>query len=271
MWGAMPMATITPGSTKTFLNQWSTRQMRRWARQRAPEDGAGDGATSVAGGCSVMVGRGGPRSVSRRGRRVGADVTGRRYPVQAMTSGRGTNGVDRTGADAATVVAAFDFDGTLSTRDNFVPFLREFAGGSTFAREMTSAAVQVLGGGRDRWTRDELKAAALAHIMTGRRADDFEATARRFAREILRDHLRAEAVDQARWHREHGHRLVIVSASLAAYLRPVADELGFDAVLATELEVGDDGRLTGAHRRPQRARPGEGAPARRVPRRVGLR
>jgi phosphatidylglycerophosphatase C len=126
-----------------------------------------------------------------------------------------------------------------------VPFLREFAGGSTFVREMTSAVVQVLGGGRDRWTRDELKAAALAHIMTGRRADDFEATARRFAREILRDHLRTEAVDQAHWHREHGHRLVIVSASLAAYLRPVADELGFDAVLATELEVGDDGRLTG--------------------------
>jgi HAD superfamily phosphoserine phosphatase-like hydrolase len=38
---------------------------------------------------------------------------------------------------------------------------------------------------------------------------------------------------------------VIVSASLAAYLRPVADELGFDAVLATELEAGADGRLTG--------------------------
>jgi phosphatidylglycerophosphatase C len=162
-----------------------------------------------------------------------------------MTGGGGTDGVEQTGAGAASAVAAFDFDGTLSTRDNFVPFLREFAGGSTFVRELTSAAVQVLSSKRDRWTRDELKGAALAHIMTGRRADDFEATARRFSREILRDHLRPEAVDQARWHREHGHRLVIVSASLAAYLRPVADELGFDAVLATELEVGDDGRLTG--------------------------
>jgi HAD superfamily phosphoserine phosphatase-like hydrolase len=38
---------------------------------------------------------------------------------------------------------------------------------------------------------------------------------------------------------------VIVSASLANYLRPVADSLRFDAVLATELEVADDGRLTG--------------------------
>ena len=31
-------------------------------------------------------------------------------------------------ADAPRVVAAFDFDGTLSTRDNFVPFLTELVG-----------------------------------------------------------------------------------------------------------------------------------------------
>ena len=34
-------ATTTPGRTKTFLNQWSTRQIWRWARSRSPRDGAG--------------------------------------------------------------------------------------------------------------------------------------------------------------------------------------------------------------------------------------
>ena len=38
---------------------------------------------------------------------------------------------------------------------------------------------------------------------------------------------------------------MIVSASLGVYLRPIAERLRFDAVLATELEVGADGRLTG--------------------------
>jgi HAD superfamily phosphoserine phosphatase-like hydrolase len=38
---------------------------------------------------------------------------------------------------------------------------------------------------------------------------------------------------------------VIISASLGAYLRPIAEHLQFDDVLATELEVSDDGRLTG--------------------------
>ncbi len=47
------------------------------------------------------------------------------------------------------------------------------------------------------------------------------------------------------WHRGQGHELVLVSASLAAYLEPLGARLGLDAVLATGLDVGDDGRLTG--------------------------
>jgi phosphatidylglycerophosphatase C len=48
-----------------------------------------------------------------------------------------------------------------------------------------------------------------------------------------------------RWHQEAGHAVVLVSASFGCYLRPLGDRLGVDAALATELEVGDDGRLTG--------------------------
>jgi len=47
------------------------------------------------------------------------------------------------------------------------------------------------------------------------------------------------------WHRREGHRLVIVSAALAVYLEPLGDLLRFDKVLATGLEVGPDGLLTG--------------------------
>jgi HAD superfamily phosphoserine phosphatase-like hydrolase len=49
------------------------------------------------------------------------------------------------------------------------------------------------------------------------------------------------------WHRAQGHRIVIVSASLEYYVGPVGDELGVDAVVATRLEVGADGRLTGRY------------------------
>ena len=51
--------------------------------------------------------------------------------------------------------------------------------------------------------------------------------------------------DRLEWHRARGHRLALVSASLEVYLAPVAEQLAFDGVLATSLEVDDAGRLTG--------------------------
>jgi HAD superfamily hydrolase (TIGR01490 family) len=147
-----------------------------------------------------------------------------------------TRGVD--------VVAAFDFDGTLSTRDNFVPFLCRFAGLGATGRAFASGAVQVGRRGRSHWSRDAVKAALLHELCAGRAVDDLEATARDFAADVLAKHLRREAVELADWHRTQGHRLVIVSASLGVYLRPIAEQLRFDAVLATELEA-DDGSLTG--------------------------
>lgn len=149
---------------------------------------------------------------------------------------------DPAGTD---VVVAFDFDGTLSHRDNFVPFLLRFAGTPAAARGFARAGLHVARRGRTSWSRNELKAAVLHELVAGRDAADLDDTARAFADEIIRDHLDAGALARVDWHRDQGHRLVIVSASLGAYLRPVAEHLQFDGVLATELEVGDDGRLTG--------------------------
>jgi phosphatidylglycerophosphatase C len=142
-------------------------------------------------------------------------------------------------------VAAFDFDGTLSSRDNFVPFLREVAGTAALASAFTAGGLAVLRSGRSQWSRNHLKAEVLQRLFAGRDATDLDQAGRAFAADILARHLRAEAIERADWHRTQGHRLVIVSASLGVYLRPIAEQLRFDAVLATELEVDGDGRLTG--------------------------
>jgi phosphatidylglycerophosphatase C len=142
-------------------------------------------------------------------------------------------------------VAAFDFDGTLSTRDNFVPFLRRVAGSTAAARAFATGVSRLARADRAHRSRNDMKAEVLEQLFAGRDADDVEDAARAFASEVLADHLRVEAIQRADWHRTQGHRLVIVSASLGVYLRPIAEHLRFDAVLATELEVDGDGRLTG--------------------------
>jgi phosphatidylglycerophosphatase C len=143
------------------------------------------------------------------------------------------------------VVAAFDFDGTLSTRDNFMPFLKLVAGSRAISGALTAGTMNCGVRGRKAWKRDEIKAEVVRRLFTGRNAVAMDVLARGFADDVVRSYLRSETVEQADWHRTQGHELVIVSASLGMYLRPIAERLRFDAVLSTELEVGADGLLTG--------------------------
>ena len=142
-------------------------------------------------------------------------------------------------------VAAFDFDGTLSSRDNFAPFLRRVAGSAAVGRAMAVNTARVARQPRSARSRDALKALVLRDLFAGYEAAALDEIGRGFAFEIVQRHLRSDMVQRADWHRTQGHELVIVSASLGVYLRPIAEQLRFDEVLCTELAVGPDGTLTG--------------------------
>ncbi|MGH9111840.1 MAG: HAD-IB family hydrolase [Acidimicrobiales bacterium] len=136
-------------------------------------------------------------------------------------------------------VAAFDFDGTLSRRDTLVPFLRQACGTGRLAGALARAIAR-----RRARDRDALKVALVSELFRGWPAERLEALGRAYVPALL-EGLRPELLDRTRWHRREGHATVIVSASLGAYLRPLADQLELDAALAVELVAGGDGRLTG--------------------------
>ncbi len=160
---------------------------------------------------------------------------------EGQTGDRATPGA----SPSVTVVAAFDFDGTLSTRDNLVPFLRQLAGTPRVAAAIVRTAPRLLVAALSDRRRDVAKAALLRRLLAGRDPEALGRCAETFAGDVVERHLRPEALERVEWHRRQGHALVIVSASLADYLRPIGERLGFDAVLATELERGANGRLTG--------------------------
>jgi phosphatidylglycerophosphatase C len=144
-----------------------------------------------------------------------------------------------------TVVAAFDVDGTVTTHDCVVPFLRRVAGTVPMAVKL-ALSVHRLVPAVVRWDRDELKAVATRAVLTGRPIADVDELGESFAEHIADYWLRTATVERIREHREQGHHVVFVSASYGAYLRPLARRLGVDGVVATELEVDGDGRCTGA-------------------------
>jgi len=143
------------------------------------------------------------------------------------------------------VVAAFDFDGTLSTRDNLVPFLCRVAGTGAVVQALAASGARLATPGGQPWSRNTLKAEVVRRLLAGYDAERLAVIGRAFAFDVLRRHLRTDTVERVDWHRTQGHRLVVVTASFGVYVRPVAEHLRVDAVLATELEVGRDGKLTG--------------------------
>ncbi len=139
-------------------------------------------------------------------------------------------------------VAAFDLDGTLTQRDCVTPFLLSY-GRLRLARALLRAplvTVSALASG----DRDRLKAVA-TRALAGLDARAVDRDGEAFAARIIREWLRGDTVARLDAHRERGDRVVIVSASYAPYVEPLARLLGAEAALCTRLEAAPDGRLTG--------------------------
>lgn len=151
------------------------------------------------------------------------------------------------GASGKRQIAAFDFDGTLTVRDSLVPFLRRVAGGAGLARACV-AEVRALYRDMKGGQREEGKERVLQRVFRGESVAGVEELAVSFAEE-RRDLLRPQMFRRVEWHRAQEHELIIISASLHVYLEHVARVLGFDHVIAVELET-ENGLYTGHMRGP---------------------
>ena len=144
-----------------------------------------------------------------------------------------------------TVVAAFDFDGTLTHRDTLFPFLLHVAGPLKFSFKFLSLlptlSLYALGMMRN----DIAKIKVLQRFLAGMEMAALQQQALQFAEKKLPSLLRSEAMQRLAWHQEQGHRCVVVSASLEIYLRPWASKAGFSDILGSKLTLQADGTTSG--------------------------
>ncbi len=142
------------------------------------------------------------------------------------------------------VVAVFDFDGTLTTRDSLFLFIRHavgawrfYVGMALFVPLMVLMLLRVCDHSRT-------KERVLAWFFKGWTKERFAAVGRSF---VPRLKIVANVDTTAALARlvEQGISVYVVSASVVDWVRPYCDLLGVTDVLATEMQVGSDGRLTG--------------------------
>lgn len=141
------------------------------------------------------------------------------------------------------VVAAFDLDDTIAEGDTLIPFLRLVVGRARVLGAVMRSAPAIARAARDRDARDHAKERLLRSTLRGYTVEALAEKARSYAPTVpLRDHV----VARLREHQAAGHETLLISASPTIYVRAIADHLGIDHVVATELEV-VDGIVTGRY------------------------
>jgi HAD superfamily hydrolase (TIGR01490 family) len=142
-------------------------------------------------------------------------------------------------------VAAFDFDGTLTRRDTLLPFLLYMFGAARVARHALALSPTLAGYALGLIGNGVAKERVFVRCLAGMDIGSLRQEAGRFAELVLPGLLRQEALQRFKWHKQQGHRCVVISASLELYVCPWALATGFDDVIATRLELLEDGRITG--------------------------
>jgi phosphatidylglycerophosphatase C len=146
-------------------------------------------------------------------------------------------------------VAAFDFDGTLTRGDTLLPFLARGLGWPRFSVALLRCAPWLAGYGLRLVRNDVAKARLLQATLGGRTLAEVDDWRRRWLAQDFAGQLQDWTLARLAWHQEAGHCCVLVSASPDIYLRQVSEQLGFDALICTEMEV-QGKRLTGRMRTP---------------------
>lgn len=137
-------------------------------------------------------------------------------------------------------IYAFDFDGTLTTRDSFLEFIRYVCGNWAFCKGIlrySPLLVLMKLGYYPNW---KAKQKVFAYFFKGMPLKDFAQQGRLFA--LDRQHLlRPQGVDMVKQAQAEDAEVLIVSASIDHWVQPFFPEV---KVVGTQVEV-EEGRLTG--------------------------
>lgn len=140
-------------------------------------------------------------------------------------------------------LALFDFDGTITTHDSYRDFLIFAVGKVKFLQGMIVLSPWLLMYVLKLIPNDKAKQKVMEWFFAGLTNNELEDIARRFAHEKLPSIVKQSALAEIKWHLQHGHRVIIVSASIEMYLKYWCKANGIE-IVGTKLEV-FNGKITG--------------------------
>lgn len=142
-------------------------------------------------------------------------------------------------------IAFFDFDGTLTTRDSLMPFLKFASGATRYYSHILSLSPTLAAYALKILSNNQAKNAVLKRCLGGFDHKILSAQGELFSQTHIPSMLRTDGMRLLRQHQQQNHECVLVSASPDIYLQPWSKSEGFDHCICSILEV-DKGQLSGA-------------------------
>ena len=140
-------------------------------------------------------------------------------------------------------LALFDFDGTITTDDSLIKFIRFVVGDTKFIWGMILLSPMLTAYKLKLIPNYKAKQYMLSYFFKGMDEEKFMQVANEYSLSHIDTILRPKAMEKIAWHKEQGHKIVIVSASIECWLKPWCDKNDLD-LIATKLEI-QDGIVTG--------------------------
>jgi len=140
-------------------------------------------------------------------------------------------------------LALFDFDGTITTDDSLIKFIRFVVGDAKFIWGMALLTPMLTAYKLKLIPNYKAKQMMLSYFFKGMSEEKFMQVAKEYSLKRIDTILRPKAMEKIAWHKEQGHKVVIVSASMECWLKPWCNENNLD-LIATKLEI-KNGIVTG--------------------------
>ncbi len=140
-------------------------------------------------------------------------------------------------------IAFFDFDGTISTADSFLAFIRYTAGRKAYWRGMALLSPWVILYGLKLLPNWRLKEKVFGYFFGGKSAAEIQQAGEAFSTDYLPRICRPKVLARIKWHQLLGHKVIVLTASSSTWLHGWCEAQNVE-LIGSEFAV-KGGRYTG--------------------------
>lgn len=132
-------------------------------------------------------------------------------------------------------LALFDFDGTITSKDSLLEFIKFSTGNIGFILVMVLFSPLILYYVFIKKEGEIAKRKVLSFLFKGKTNTELKKLGITFTEKVIPSILLPKAIEEINNHKKEGNRIVVISASLDMWLKPWVDSMGLE-LICTKME-----------------------------------